>query len=105
MKIDSSTKSVGNVAGSATARPTGGATASSAEKGVSPAPSDVELSGVANHLQQVGELGAADQVFDAKKVAEIQQAIAEGRFKVNPERIADGLLDSVRDLLSQRRPA
>ena len=105
MKIDSSTKSVGNVAGSATARPASGATANSAGKGVSPTPSEVDLSGVANHIQQVGELGAADQVFDSKKVAEIQQAIAEGRFKVNPERIADGLLDSVREMLSQRRPA
>ena len=38
--------------------------------------------------------------MDIERVAEIKQAIAEGRFKINPERIADGLLQSVHDMLS-----
>ncbi|XZG71587.1 flagellar biosynthesis anti-sigma factor FlgM [Chitinibacteraceae bacterium HSL-7] len=37
--------------------------------------------------------------FDAGRVAEIKQAIAEGRFTVRPEAIADKLLDSVKELL------
>jgi len=40
--------------------------------------------------------------FDAAKVAEIRHAISEGRYQVNPEKIADGLLDTVRDLLGKR---
>jgi len=42
-------------------------------------------------------------VFDAKKVEEIKAAIAEGRFQVNPEKVADGLLDTVTDLIHSRK--
>jgi negative regulator of flagellin synthesis FlgM len=37
--------------------------------------------------------------FDAARVAEIRKAILAGEYTVNPERIADGLLKNVRDLL------
>jgi negative regulator of flagellin synthesis FlgM len=40
---------------------------------------------------------------NVERVAEIKRAIAEGRFQVNPERIADGLLQSVRDMLGTDR--
>lgn len=43
----------------------------------------------------------ASQDVDATRVAEIRQAISEGRLDIRPERIADGLLDSVRDLLGE----
>jgi len=33
------------------------------------------------------------------RIQEIKQAIAEGRFKINPDAIADRLIDSARDLL------
>ncbi|SDK91335.1 anti-sigma-28 factor, FlgM family [Modicisalibacter muralis] len=39
------------------------------------------------------------QDIDAARVAEIRQAISEGRLDIRAERIADGLIDSVRDLL------
>jgi negative regulator of flagellin synthesis FlgM len=38
--------------------------------------------------------------MDSAKVDAIKQAIAEGRFKINPEKIADGLLSSVKELLT-----
>lgn len=38
--------------------------------------------------------------IDSAKVEAIKQAIAEGRFRVNPEKIADRLLDSVKELLT-----
>jgi len=63
-----------------------------------PAPS----ASVSSRLQQIqGSLGSESPV-DAQRVAEIKQAIAEGRFKINPERIADGLLNSVRQMLAER---
>lgn len=37
--------------------------------------------------------------FDAARVANIRKAILAGEYTVHPERIADGLLKSVRDLL------
>ncbi|MEQ1814210.1 MAG: flagellar biosynthesis anti-sigma factor FlgM [Candidatus Nitrotoga sp.] len=41
-------------------------------------------------------------VVDAGKVAEIKQAISDGRFKVNPEIVADRLIETVRDLIGKR---
>ena len=40
---------------------------------------------------------------DASRIAEIKQAITEGRFQVKPERVADGLLESVRQMLVSAR--
>lgn len=39
--------------------------------------------------------------FDAEKVANIRQAIAEGRFTVRADAVADKLLDSVKELLAK----
>lgn len=41
--------------------------------------------------------------FDAARVAAIREDIRAGRYQVNPERIASGLLDSVRDLLDSNK--
>lgn len=46
-----------------------------------------------------GHLNAhSSSTFDAKKVQDIRTAIAEGRFQVNTENVADGLLASVQEL-------
>lgn len=97
MKVDNSIKGLGPRGGSTGARP-----AAATAKGPEPVNPQVELSG-ATKLQQSSAVAAASGAFDAKRVAEIRLAISEGRFQVNPERIADGLLDSVRDLLSRRQ--
>ncbi|GHA84188.1 flagellar biosynthesis anti-sigma factor FlgM [Modicisalibacter luteus] len=44
----------------------------------------------------------ASKDVDATRVAEIRQAINEGRLDIRAERIADGLIDSVRDLLGDK---
>lgn len=42
-------------------------------------------------------------VFDSKKVERIKVAISDGEFQVNAEKVADGLLESTRDLLQSRK--
>ena len=39
-------------------------------------------------------------MVDAKKVAEIKQAISEGRFQINSAAIADSLINDVNELIS-----
>jgi negative regulator of flagellin synthesis FlgM len=58
----------------------------------------VDISSLSARIQEVG---AGETPVNAQRVAEIKQAISEGRFQINPERIADGLLASVRDMLGR----
>lgn len=44
-------------------------------------------------------------VVDSARVDEIKQAIADGRFKVNADRVADSLIESVRQMLNTRPAA
>ena len=45
-------------------------------------------------------VGGSD--FDAARVAAIREDIRAGRYQIRPERIADGLLASVRDLIDSK---
>ena len=63
----------------------------------------VTLSPMAAQLQSLEATLAADNVFDAEKVAAIKSAIADGQFKVSSEKVADGLIESVKDLLNTRK--
>lgn len=67
---------------------------------------DVNGQGAAVHLspqlQTIEKNFASNEAFDITRVNEIKQAISEGRFTVNPGKVADGLLDSVRDLIQSR---
>jgi len=66
------------------------------------APAQTDSVRLSSQAQATGGTGKANEVFDAKKVERIKMAIADGQFQVNSERIADGLLDTVRDLLHSR---
>ncbi len=96
MKIDSSiSKTVATPSGESKvvrnkpANTQGSATAGSA--------AEVKLTS-SSQLQALS--GGESQPMDSAKVDAIKQAIAEGRFKINPEKIADGLLSSVKELLT-----
>ena len=61
----------------------------------------VQFSNLASRLNQLEAQFAASDI-DAKKVEQIRNAIAEGRFKVNTEAVANGLLNSVAELLGRK---
>lgn len=99
MKVSNSVQSVGNLAGSgAPAKPAKAQASAPAAGG-----DQVELSPLSARLQEIAGEMAATPAVDAGRVAEIKQAIAEGRFQINPEGIASGLLDSVREMLAAHR--
>lgn len=59
-----------------------------------------ESSSTVSHLSAAASNNASQDV-DSARVAEIRQAILEGRLQINAERIADGLIASVREQLGQ----
>ena len=82
-------------AGSATPLPKAGSTVAAGTAAVSRAKSV--------SVGQVHRLAspAGSGEFDAARVAAIREDIRAGRYQVHPERIADGLLTSVQDLLGR----
>lgn len=99
MKISSSLPAVGTASGNGSVR--GPNSAAASEKAASTASGErVDISSLSARLQVAG---AGEAPVDAQRIAEIKQAIAAGRFQINPERIADGLLKSVREMLSAAR--
>jgi len=99
MKIDSSIKSVSTGAvSSGGSRPSKEAASAPGSGGGD----RVELSPLSSQLQAIESSMADTPVVDSARVAEIRQAIAEGRFKVNPDVVADHLLQTARELLRSR---
>lgn len=59
----------------------------------------VELSSLSTSLQKAEAAMSDTPVVDSSRVAEIKLAISEGRFKIDANKIADGLISSVREML------
>lgn len=98
MKIDNSISSTGvPVAKDTTTRTSGAPAGTQAATG-----SGVQLSALSSQLQSVQANLASVPVVNQAHVDEIKQAISEGRFKVNPEVVADRLIDTVRELISSK---
>ncbi len=73
------------------------------KSGQSPTPqpassTNVSLGSTAAKLNSIESNIGSMSVVDAGKVAEIKQAISDGRFKVNTEVVADRLIATVREL-------
>lgn len=63
---------------------------------------NVTLSPLSAKLQTLETKVKASNVYDAEKVDAIKSAIAGGQFSVNSEKVADGLIETVKDLLTSR---
>jgi negative regulator of flagellin synthesis FlgM len=101
MKIDKTSNSVPSAkVGESAAR---GATAKPNTSGANAAKADstsVHLGTTTAQLRSMEGAVASAPIVDAKKVAEIKQAITEGRFQVNSGVVADKLINTVRELIS-----
>ena len=62
----------------------------------------VESSSLSSRLAEIQSSLSNVPVVDSAKVEEIKQAISEGRFKVNAEKVADSLIESVRQMLGSQ---
>lgn len=98
MKIDNSVKSL---TGSDASRPAGETRQGKSAAAAAPGGESVSLSPLSAQLQ--AGLVSSEAASPAR-VAEIKQAIAEGRFRVNPEAVADRLLETVRELIRAHKP-
>ena len=100
MKIDKSLPSVTTVSVSDGKRRTD----------ITPSPntaqeSSVHLSPNAAKLQNIDSSSASNSVANTARVQEIKQAISEGNFKINPEVVADRLLETVKELIQSKKGA
>jgi negative regulator of flagellin synthesis FlgM len=78
-----------------TARATGNKTGAAENSGTS-----VHLGSSTAQLRSLEGSVANAPLVDVHKVAEIKQAISEGRFQVNSGVVADRLISTVRDLIT-----
>lgn len=62
----------------------------------------VTLSSLSAQVKSI-EAEATAGVFDANKVEAIKAAISSGQFKVDSEKVADGLIQTVKDLLTTKK--
>ncbi|SDK12313.1 anti-sigma-28 factor, FlgM family [Methylophilus rhizosphaerae] len=68
-----------------------------------PGTDNVTLSAASVQLQSLESGLASGEVFDANKVDEIKAAIARGDFSVDTAKVADGLLQTVKDLIQPNK--
>ncbi len=98
MKIEKSSNSyIPPSAGETTARVP---VSKQADTPVKPEGVSVNLGSSTNQIRSMESTVASTPAVDAKKVADIKQAISEGRFQINSSAIADSLINDVNDLIS-----
>ena len=101
MKIDGTGKPLGPAPSSA-ARSSSSSSSTSATSAASAPGAQIDLSGTSSRLRELEATISNVPVVDSARVDEIKQAIADGRFKVNADRVADSLIESVRQMLNAR---
>ncbi len=95
MKIESLVKPAGpSPTSDVRPRPSSAPIANNGEK--------VQLSSLASTLQKAEAALAETPSIDRARVEEIKQAILDGHFKVDANRIADGLINEVRQMFDSK---
>ncbi|WP_171014030.1 flagellar biosynthesis anti-sigma factor FlgM [Chitinivorax sp. B] len=105
MKVDNSGKPItpSGVKPGVTRLPTGSDSKTDTSEAGSKAKADnVELTSTSLRMQALESSLSKQPTVDTARVAEIRQAISEGRFKINTDAIADKLVASVKELLAKR---
>lgn len=102
MKIDSSSSPVVN---SKATRAPAADVAARPQAAAADAANSANAASVTTHLAQSASLTAGEAPFNSQRVAEIRQAIAEGRFEINADKIAGRLISDVRDFLAKNQSA
>jgi negative regulator of flagellin synthesis FlgM len=92
--------------GNGAARPQSGAAASTApqaaDAGSAGGDATVNLSGLSGQLRAQSASGGAD--IDMGLVQSIKDALKDGTLTIDANKIADGVLNTARELLQQQRP-
>lgn len=60
----------------------------------------VTLSSRSSELQSLETKTVSEEAYDAGKVEAIKAAILDGQFKIDSGKVADGLINTVKDLLT-----
>jgi negative regulator of flagellin synthesis FlgM len=68
-----------------------------------PVTSSVPPASAVQLASATAQLPSTNSDFNAARVAQIREDISAGRYEVNPAKIADGLMASVRELLSSKQ--
>lgn len=77
--------------------------AKGADASLSPAENNVHISPQSSQLLRAEGSASSSSVVDTGKIQEIKQAINDGSFRVNPEVVADRLLETVKELLDSKK--
>ncbi len=65
----------------------------------------VHLSPNATKLQTIDSTTVSGSNVNTARIMEIKQAISEGNFQINPEAVADRLLETVKELIQSKKGA
>lgn len=106
MKIDASIKppTSSGVKETATRTAKAGTDApTAAPQGKSSPQDSVQITSLSSQLQAMESSMDNVPIVDSARVEAIKLAISEGRFKINPEVIADSLLATVNDLMQNQK--
>ena len=98
MKIDKSLQSVTTISVSDGKRRTDIAPSPNTEQ-----ENNVHLSSNVTKLQNIDSSSASRSIVNTARVQEIKQAISEGNFQINPEVVADRLLETVKELMQSKK--
>lgn len=88
----------GAAASSAHKAPAAQSTATSAQDATQQPQSEVSITSTASLLAHLQQSLAAKPAVDQNRVDAVSKALAAGTYKVNPDKIAHGLIDSERTL-------